>query len=272
MPKLSKDSDRIRGPGDLSRSAPVVVRCTRPSAPRAIVNGRRPEPTRPSTSNRTTRATDRARNHRGAPGRSKPGGSIEISLGPWSRRLLGARIARSARHRRSAAGSFRDARRSWESRSSSRTTAARSRAGSSSGACACNGALPSWSCACPPACEILEHAGTAVESILDCALDGAEFVFGEPLVDPKGPAAFVFAFRVLPTVIFVAALFAVLYHLGVMQWVVRGFAVVMAWLMGTSGAESLNVAASLFLGQTEAPLTIRPYLRQADPVGAARRS
>ena len=51
-----------------------------------------------------------------------------------------------------------------------------------------------------------------------------------------------------------------LYHLGVMQWIVRGFAVVMAWLMGTSGAESLNVAASLFLGQTEAPLTIRPYL------------
>ncbi len=64
----------------------------------------------------------------------------------------------------------------------------------------------------------------------------------------------------MPTVIFVAALFAVLYHLGMMQWIVRGFAVVMAWLMGTSGAESLNVAASLFLGQTEAPLTIRPYL------------
>ena len=57
---------------------------------------------------------------------------------------------------------------------------------------------------------------------------------------PGGPAGFVFAFRVLPTVIFVAALFAVLYHLGVMQWIVRGFAVVMAWLMGTSGAESLE--------------------------------
>jgi concentrative nucleoside transporter, CNT family len=70
----------------------------------------------------------------------------------------------------------------------------------------------------------------------------------------------VFAFRVLPTVVFVSALFAVLYHLGIMQWIVRGFAVVMAWLMGTSGAESLNVAASLFLGQTEAPLTIRPFL------------
>ena len=91
-------------------------------------------------------------------------------------------------------------------------------------------------------------------------LDGAGFVFGRALINPEGPAGFVFAFRVLPTVIFVAALFAVLYHLGVMQWIVRGFAVVMAWLMGTSGAESLNVAASLFLGQTEAPLTIRPYL------------
>jgi concentrative nucleoside transporter, CNT family len=112
----------------------------------------------------------------------------------------------------------------------------------------------------PAGVEILKHAGTGVESVLACALEGAEFVFGKPLVDPKGPAAFVFAFRVLPTVIFVAALFAVLYHIGVMQWVVRGFAVVMAWLMGTSGAESLNVAASLFLGQTEAPLTIRPYL------------
>ncbi len=103
--------------------------------------------------------------------------------------------------------------------------------------------------------------GTSVESILNCALAGARFVFGDgPGRCPKGPVGFVFAFRVLPTVIFVAALFAVLYHLGVMQWVVRGFAVVMAKLMGTSGAESLNVAASLFLGQTEAPLTIRPYL------------
>jgi CNT family concentrative nucleoside transporter len=112
----------------------------------------------------------------------------------------------------------------------------------------------------PAGVEVLKRAGTAVEAILACALEGAEFVFGKALVDPKGPAAFVFAFRVLPTVIFVAALFAVLYHLGVMQWVVRGFALVMAYFLGTSGAESLNVAASLFLGQTEAPLTIRPYL------------
>jgi concentrative nucleoside transporter, CNT family len=112
----------------------------------------------------------------------------------------------------------------------------------------------------PAGVRFLEHAGDVVKSILDCALDGARFVFGDALINPDGPAGFVFAFRVLPTVIFVAALFAVLYHLGVMQWIVRGFAVIMAWLMGTSGAESLNVAASLFLGQTEAPLTIRPYL------------
>jgi CNT family concentrative nucleoside transporter len=112
----------------------------------------------------------------------------------------------------------------------------------------------------PAGQRVLTDAGHVVEEVLGCALKGSEFVFGPKLVDPGGPAGFVFAFRVLPTVIFVAALFAVLYHLGVMQWVVRGFAWVMARLMGASGAESLNVAASLFLGQTEAPLTIRPYL------------
>ena len=107
---------------------------------------------------------------------------------------------------------------------------------------------------------VLERVGDAIEKVLDCALVGSAFVFGEKLTAPDGPVGFVFAFRVLPTVIFVAALFAVLYHLGVMQGVVRVLAVGMEKLMGASGAESLNVAASLFLGQTEAPLTIRPYL------------
>ena len=106
----------------------------------------------------------------------------------------------------------------------------------------------------------LQVAGDAVKEALGCALKGAAFVFGDELVKPDGPAGFVFAFRVLPTVIFVAALFAVLYHMGIMQWVVRLLAIGMEKLMGASGAESLNVAASLFLGQTEAPLTIRPYL------------
>jgi CNT family concentrative nucleoside transporter len=112
----------------------------------------------------------------------------------------------------------------------------------------------------PAGVRLLEAASRGVEAILDCALAGAEFVFGKSLIDPQGPVAFVFAFRVLPTIIFVAALFAVLYHLGVMQWIVRVVAVVMVHFLGTSGAETLNVAASLFLGQTEAPLTIRPYL------------
>lgn len=104
------------------------------------------------------------------------------------------------------------------------------------------------------------HAAAAIERGLDCARVGAAFVFGDALLNPKGPAGFVFAFRVLPAVIFVSALFAVLYQLGIMQWIVRGFAIIPSKLMRASGAESLNVAASLFLGQTEAPLTIRPYL------------
>ncbi len=108
--------------------------------------------------------------------------------------------------------------------------------------------------------RVLRKAGQEVEVVLGCAMKGAEMVFGPKLINPNGPAGFVFAFRVLPTVIFMASLFAVLYHIGVMQWIVRGFAIVMAKLFGASGAESLNVAASLFLGQTEAPLTIRPYL------------
>lgn len=112
----------------------------------------------------------------------------------------------------------------------------------------------------PAGIEFLKSAGDAVTSVLDSALEGARFVFGDAMIAADGPVGFVFAFRVLPTVIFVAALFAVLYHLGIMQWVVRGLAWVMARLMGISGAESMNVAASLFLGQTEAPLTIRPYL------------
>ena len=106
----------------------------------------------------------------------------------------------------------------------------------------------------------LDIAGRWVETVLACAEQGARFVFGDQLVDPAGPAGFVFAFRVLPTIVFAAALFAVLYHLGLMQLVVRAFAWVTARVLGSSGAETLNAAASIFLGQTEAPLVIRPYL------------
>ena len=70
----------------------------------------------------------------------------------------------------------------------------------------------------------------------------------------------IFAFQVLPIIIFIASFFAILYYLGVMQWIVKGMAIGMQKVMGVSGAESLNVAASIFMGQTEAPLTIKPFL------------
>ena len=101
--------------------------------------------------------------------------------------------------------------------------------------------------------------GDAVKAILSFSYKGSEFVFGE-IGKQQSSLGVVFAFQVLPAIIFVSALFAILYYLGVMQLVVRVFAVLMNRVMGASGAESLNVAASIFMGQTEAPLTIRPFL------------
>lgn len=106
---------------------------------------------------------------------------------------------------------------------------------------------------------IMERAGDQVNQLLHYASVGGEFVFG-PLAQPAGKVGFVFAFVILPTIIFMAAFFAVLYHFGVMQIIIKGAAWIMTRLMGVSGAESLDVAASIFMGQTEAPLTIRPFL------------
>jgi concentrative nucleoside transporter, CNT family len=93
---------------------------------------------------------------------------------------------------------------------------------------------------------------------------GSQTVWGDAMTRVFGPSggqyANIFAFQVLPTIIFIAALFAILYYFGVMQIIVRIFALLMHRVMRASGAESLNVAASIFMGQTEAPLTIRPYL------------
>lgn len=108
----------------------------------------------------------------------------------------------------------------------------------------------------------LAAASQAVQTVLDNAFVGSEFLFGE--LGKKGGGAsglgLVFAFQVLPTIVFVAALFAVLYYLGVMQLIVRVLARAMVYVFGASGAESLCIAASIFMGQTEAPLTIRPFL------------
>ena len=121
--------------------------------------------------------------------------------------------------------------------------------------------------------RVFTTLGDLITRLLGFAGVGAAFVFG-PLgngtvwgrvmngaLGPEGGQyAVIFAFQVLPTIIFIAALFAILYYFGVMQLIVRLFALVMHRVMRASGAESLNVAASIFMGQTEAPLTIRPYL------------
>lgn len=102
--------------------------------------------------------------------------------------------------------------------------------------------------------------GKLVDQLYAFSLKGSEFVFGAQLINPGGPAGFVFAFRVLPTIIFFASLMNVLYYLGIMQWVVALIAKGIRKLLGTSGAETLCASANIFMGQTEAPLLIRPYV------------
>jgi CNT family concentrative nucleoside transporter len=121
--------------------------------------------------------------------------------------------------------------------------------------------------------QTFQTLGAAINRLLDFAFVGSDMVFGplgnkevwprimRTVLGEEGARySVLFAFQVLPTIIFIAALFAVLYYFGVMQLIVRLFAIVMRRVMRASGAESLNVAASIFMGQTEAPLTIRPYL------------
>ncbi len=109
----------------------------------------------------------------------------------------------------------------------------------------------------------LMWAGGVVKSMLASTYAGTKVLFG-PLGVPDGSSfGSIFAFQVLPTIIFISAFFALLYHIGVMQIVIRAMAWVMLKTMRISGAESMNVAASIFMGQTEAPLTIRPFLSGA---------
>ena len=114
-------------------------------------------------------------------------------------------------------------------------------------------------------------AGGVVNNMLSATFAGTQILFGQlglpnsgafgKLIAPSSGA--IFAFQVLPTIIFISAFFAVLYHIGLMQIIIRGMAWVMLMTMRISGAESMNVAASIFMGQTEAPLTIRPFLSKA---------
>src|SRR5947209_19486238 len=101
---------------------------------------------------------------------------------------------------------------------------------------------------------VFKAASNGVNHMLEYAVEGSKFVFGDKLGIKNDQFGVIFAFQVLPIVIFIASLFAILYYLGIMQVVVRGMAIGMQKVMGTSGAESTNVAASIFMGQTEAPL------------------
>ena len=111
-----------------------------------------------------------------------------------------------------------------------------------------------------PVGMLFKKASDGVNALLGYPRPAARFVFGDQLGGPSPDFGVIFAFQVLPIIIFIASLFAILYYFGVMQVFVNAMAVVMQRVMGASGAESTNVAASIFMGQTEAPLTIRPFL------------
>jgi CNT family concentrative nucleoside transporter len=117
----------------------------------------------------------------------------------------------------------------------------------------------------PMVYAIFTEAGHVVKKFISFADKGAEFVFGnlargDVAVKPGSETLFMFAFKALPPILFVSAFFTVLYHFGILQWCVRLMARVMTYLMGTSGAETLSVSANVFMGQTEAPLIVKPYV------------
>lgn len=110
----------------------------------------------------------------------------------------------------------------------------------------------------PFGADLFNRIGEGFVTLIGFTRAGSEFIFGD-LVDTT-EFGFIFAFQVLPTIIFFAALMSVLYHLGVMQRIVAGMAWVMTRFMKVSGAESLSIAANVFVGQTEAPLVVRPFI------------
>ncbi len=139
-----------------------------------------------------------------------------------------------------------------------------------------------------PGAWLFAQLNDIVMALLGFTVEGSRFIFGNLVdnsipvqaIDPANPGAppqvvalegyaglsvvaqngSLIAFNVLPTIIFFSSLMAVLYHLGIMQWLVRGMALLMSKTMGTSGAETLSAAANIFVGQTEAPLVVRPYV------------
>ncbi|MCY6371034.1 NupC/NupG family nucleoside CNT transporter [Clostridium ganghwense] len=111
----------------------------------------------------------------------------------------------------------------------------------------------------PPGQKAFAVASDCITKLLDFTKEGTAFLFGDLIkVDKFG---FLFALQILPTIIFFSALMSVLYHVGAMQPIIKGLAKVMAKLLGTSGAETLSATANIFVGQTEAPLVIKPFIK-----------
>ncbi len=108
--------------------------------------------------------------------------------------------------------------------------------------------------------ELFYGVSLFVNALLNYTTAGSDFVFGDKLGERTAQFGTIFAFQVLPIVIFICSIFSILYYLGVMQVFVKAMAIVMQRFMGTSGAESTCVAASIVMGQTEAPVTVRPFL------------
>jgi CNT family concentrative nucleoside transporter len=118
-----------------------------------------------------------------------------------------------------------------------------------------------WAClSFPPIVALFQGLAAGVTKVISFADAGTSFLFGN-LADASQPWGFVFAVKVLPVIIFFASLMSVLYHVGVMQPVVAGLAWVLRRALGVTGAEALSASANIFVGQTEAPLTVRPFIR-----------
>ncbi|MEJ9319182.1 Na+ dependent nucleoside transporter N-terminal domain-containing protein, partial [Halalkalibacterium halodurans] len=111
----------------------------------------------------------------------------------------------------------------------------------------------------PAGQALLESLTNVVLNIISYANEGIDFVFGGFFEEGSG-VGFVFAINVLSVVIFFSALISILYYLGIMQFVIKIIGGALSWLLGTSKAESMSAAANIFVGQTEAPLVVKPYL------------
>ena len=111
----------------------------------------------------------------------------------------------------------------------------------------------------PPVVLVFDGLATIVTKVVSFAEDGTRFIFGNA-TDASAAWGFIFAIKVLPIIIFFAALMAVLYHIGVMQRIIAVFARVLQHTLGITGIEAMSTAANIFVGQTEAPLTIKPFI------------